>query len=105
MADDAETVSPRLVVMVDVHVDMITVTFSESDNVGVVVTLGGVMGVVMIENDRLVNEIEGRPKVDWRVRDSSSVDVDQLNNRLVSWVEENPPAVIEELKGEMVDVE
>jgi hypothetical protein len=50
-------------VIVEVHVDMITVTFWESDEVEVVITSGGVIGVVIIENEKLVKETGGRPRV------------------------------------------
>ena len=49
--------------MVEVHVELITVTFSNGGDVEPVATLGGVMGVVMIENEKLVKETGGRPRV------------------------------------------
>jgi len=91
--------------MVEVHVDLITVTFSNGGDVEPVVTLGGVMGVVMIENERLVKEIGGRPRVASEGCDSTTVEVDQSKNELVSWEDRISARVIEELKGEVADVE
>ena len=49
--------------MVEVHVDMSTVTFWDSDGVEVVITSGEVIGVVIIENEKLVKETWDRPRV------------------------------------------
>lgn len=49
--------------MVEVQVDLITVTLSKGGDTEPVATLGGVMGVVMIENEKLVKEIGGKPTV------------------------------------------
>lgn len=46
LPDEARLVGARLVVIVEVHVDLIT----DMLTTGVVVTPGGVIGVVMIEN-------------------------------------------------------
>jgi hypothetical protein len=105
LVGDVKPVGPRLVVMVEVQVELITVKFSNVGDVEPVATLGGVMGVVMIENEKLVNEIGGRPRVGWGCCDSTTVEVDQSNNELVSWKDEIPKRVIEELKNDAVDVE
>ncbi|KAI6753175.1 hypothetical protein HG531_005344 [Fusarium graminearum] len=49
--------------MVEIQVDLITVTLSKGGDTEPVATLGGVMGVVMIENEKLVKEIGGKPTV------------------------------------------
>lgn len=63
MAEDVKPVGLWLVAMVEIQVDLITVTLSKGGDTEPVATLGGVMGVVMIENEKLVKEIGGKPTV------------------------------------------
>lgn len=95
---EARLVGARLVVIVEVHVDLIT----DMLTTGVVVTPGGVIGVVMIENSGVGKVIEGSSRLVSEVLGSVNVTVDQSNSELVREGKTKPELFVEELREGVV---
>jgi hypothetical protein len=88
LPDEDRLVGARLLVMVEVIVVLITVTLpsaepSDGPRVDVVDTLGGVIGVVMIESQEVGKESDGTSKVAPEVCEPVSVEVGQSNKESV----------------------
>lgn len=88
LPDEDRLVGVRLLVMVEVIVVLITVTLpcvepSDGPRVDVVDTLGGVIGVVMIESQEVGKESDGTSKVASEVWEVVSVEVGQSSQESV----------------------